>query len=226
MDQVHCKTNSTRNIRQTNGTLVLAAIHEKYLKKNFTAPLITTKRDFKYGRLEIRAALPSGKMLRPHIYMEPTEKGVIGLDMILKEERIDIMSNTQLQHFYYGIHFFSQSSKKDEYLGRMSNNSLLTDSLSNFHTYAMEWTETEISWMFDNKCLFTASVHKDFSKGVFDKPFKLTISLGVGGKQFFPRQTLTEQNALEWPCSLLILDYVRFFEKSTNINEKIYTRTE
>lgn len=47
----------------------------------------------------------------------------------------------------------------------------------------------------------------------FIKPFKLAISLGVGGRFFSgPNSTaLSEQDVKSWNCSALILDYVRIW---------------
>ena len=90
----------------------------------------------------------------------------------------------------------------------------------------MEWTETEIRWFYDNKPLIVESYQKELSNDhhFFDKPFKLVISLGVGGKDYFPGLVLNEKDADEWPCSLLIIDYVRVFKlsdknSSTNFSE-------
>jgi beta-glucanase (GH16 family) len=51
--------------------LVIIPLKEKYLNKEYTSARITTKEGFTYGKFEIRAALPNGKMLRPAFFMIP-----------------------------------------------------------------------------------------------------------------------------------------------------------
>ena len=67
-EYLNCFTYREENIRIINGTLVLTAIREKYLNKYYTSSVITTKQSFTYGKFEMRAALPKGKMLSSHKY--------------------------------------------------------------------------------------------------------------------------------------------------------------
>ena len=100
---MNCNTNRPQNLRLINGTLAITAIYEKYLNKNFTSAKISTKKGFTYGKFEIRAALPKGKMLRPTMFMLPSSK-------VLKWSiggEIDIMTNVQFQQLGSGIHYNS-----------------------------------------------------------------------------------------------------------------------
>jgi beta-glucanase (GH16 family) len=60
------------------------------LNKEFTSAKIVTKQAFTYGRFEIRAALPKGKLLRSAIFMisEPYSEWA-------RNGQIDIMTNVQ-----------------------------------------------------------------------------------------------------------------------------------
>ena len=86
----------------------------------------------------------------------------------------------------------------------------------------MEWTETEISWFFDDKPLFYVNLTKKLQNNYnpFGKPFKLVLSVGVGGRDF-NQQILTAQDADEWPCPLLIIDYVRVYQELGNTNNAL-----
>ncbi len=57
-----CYTNSnnSKNVRQMDDSLVMTAIKEKYLNRDFTSGWIQTKNYFSYGKLEIKAAMPRG----------------------------------------------------------------------------------------------------------------------------------------------------------------------
>ena len=231
LEELNCNTNSTRNVRLTDGTLVLAAVHEKHLKSEFTSPLIKSKRSFKYGKFEIRAALPEGKLLRPYVYLESTVKSRVNTNVSNKKERIDILSNTQFQDFSYGM-YFALNNDQANVTGKFVLPS--DESVFKFHTYAMEWTETEIRWLFDDNPLFTANIQKELylyktvkygellrnpqNINPFENEFKLVISLGVGGKGYFPGLQLTGEEAENWPCSLLILDYIRVYNLTDEQN--------
>ena len=226
-EQINCKTNSTKNIRITDGTLVLAALRENHLRRDYTSPWITTKQSFRYGKFVIRAALPEGKFLRPSIFLTPTEKHNNHLKSYFKDGIIEILTNIQRQTFYYGMHY--TIDEEYQLIGDQTNDSLitLTDSLFNFHTYVMEWTESEIKWLFDDKHLLSANLTEKIGNNYnpFDKPFKLVLSLGVGGKDF-ENQIITSTDADQWPCPLLIIDYIRVFQKEGKTSYILEQNTE
>ena len=182
------------------------------MDKEFTSAKITTQRDFTFGRIEIRAALPKGKLLRPAMFMIPIKSTGVWP----KDGQIDIMTNVQNQIVANGIHYESSFDYKHIYKGQEYEVNDTID-LNQFHTYAIERTETEIRWYFDD--INTFSVRLDKLSNIYGKPFdsgfRLVIHLGVGGstggRDFFPNQILSAEDVYEWNCSLLILDYVRFY---------------
>ena len=120
--------------------------------------LMKTKMEFKYGRFEFRAALPSDKILKTTLFLEPTLRQRNFSDVWSKDGKIFIISNNNSSNFYYGINFaFNQKAK---YVGNTIPD---TDSLFDFHSYAIEWTEKEIRWFIDAKHLFTASFVKELA---------------------------------------------------------------
>ena len=213
INQLNCKTNDKNNLRVIDGTLALAAIRHKHANKFYTSPKITTKKYFKYGRFEMRAALPNGKMLRPFIFLEP--KATTG--RWPKNGQVEIMFNTQTPYLHYGIHFIRDAA--ETYLGDVS---LVEENLNDFNTYILEWTQTEIKFIFNERLLYTINITKELENNYnpFSKAFKLSISLGIGGfvekTNFFPGQTLYESDVKEWNCSLLIFDYIRITDQEAN----------
>jgi len=160
-----------------NGTLVIKAIHEKYLNKEYTSAKIITKNEFTYGRFEIRAALPVGKMLRPAIFMIP-----VTFTEWARNGQIDVMTNNQNTKLgaalHYGVPHVYDSYKSDEFS---------TDSnLNHFHTYSIEWNEYEFKWFFDDINHLTIGIDRNLGSiytrngQPFDQPFRLLIHLGVG----------------------------------------------
>ncbi len=210
---MNCNTNSSQNLRLIDGTLAITVIHEKHLNKEYTSAKITTREGFTYGRFEIRAALPKGKMLRPAFFMPPEI-----IDGWAKNGQIDIMTNTQNNILAAGIHYGIPA--KYEY--NPSGDFLTFSNLNDFHTYGIEWNESQIKWFFDDINRFTFNINRSLSSlysrvgEPFDKPFRLVIHLGVGGGDgniiFFPNEILALEDVVNWECSLLIIDYVRIYK--------------
>jgi hypothetical protein len=210
---LNCNTNSSQNLRLIDGTLAITVIKEKHLNKEYTSAKITTREGFSYGRFEIRAALPKGKMLRPAFFMPP-EKNVGWA----KNGQIDIMTNTQENTLGAGIHYDIPAKYESNRSGDFSTLSNLND----FHTYSIEWNKSEIKWFFDDINRLTININRSLSSEYsrvgepFDKRFKLVIHLGVGGGDgnniFFPNEILSLEDVINWNCSLLIIDYVRIYK--------------
>ncbi|CAG2167235.1 unnamed protein product [Oppiella nova] len=220
MQQLHCNLDQPKNLQSTHECLAITAAHETnpYLlsnNKSFSSAMITSKKSWTYGRFEIRAALPNGKMLRTAFIMIPaaeqTEWPLNG--------QIDVMTNIQDSSLDAGAHYGLSQNGDAPYTGAEYN--AVSANLQDFHTYAVEWNETHIQWFFDdNKYSEDFDINKtlttDYTKNgqPFDKAFKFTLSLGVGGDAdyLFPGMTLTESDYMSWKCSAIIIDYVRVYE--------------
>ena len=56
-------------------------------------------------------------------------------------------------------------------------------SLTEFHTYAVEWRENEISWFYDGELYYTLTPEiVGDREWVFNKEFFLLLNLAVGGQ--------------------------------------------
>ncbi len=209
---MNCNTNRPNNLRLIDGTLAITAIREIYLDKEYTSAKIITREGFTYGRFEIRAALPKGKMLRPAFFMQPET-----FDGWAKNGQIDIMDNNQDDKLGARIHFSVPAQIESNRSGDFSTPSNLND----FHTYIIEWNESEIKWFFDDINHLTIKINRKLSSFYsrvgepFDEPFRLVINLGIGGNAgerfYFPNQILSLEDVINWKCSLLI-DYVRIYK--------------
>ncbi|CAG2168124.1 unnamed protein product [Oppiella nova] len=219
--ELDCNLDHPKNLQSTHGCLAITAARETnpYIlsnNKKFSSAMITTTKSWTYGRFEIRAALPNGKMLRPDFNMIPAA----GQTKWALDGQIDVMANIQDSSLHAGAHYgLSHNGGQNAYTGAKYN--AVSVNLQNFHTYAVEWNETHIQWFFDhNKYSGDLDINKtlttDYTKKgqPFDKAFKLTLSLSVGGDAvyLFPGMTLTESDYMSWKCSAIIIDYVRVYE--------------
>jgi hypothetical protein len=223
---LNCNTNSSKNLQLTNGTLAITVIHEKLLNKEYTSGRITTREGFTYGRFEIRAALPKGKILRPSISMIEEKP-----DIWAKNGQIDIMTNIQDNILREGIHY---SWDPPVYEYNTNGDFSTLSNLNDFHIYSIEWNKCEIKWFFDdiNSLTINRILISKYSRVVdpFDKRFRLLIYLGVGGNgsrygnnPFFPNQNLTPEDAINWKNPQLIIDYIRIYKWETS---HAYNRSE
>lgn len=171
--------NRTENARVENGHLIIQAHKENYGGNAYTsARLITkTKGDWKYGRIEVKAKLPGGRGGWPAIWMLPTDWVYGGWPA---SGEIDIME-------YVGydpgvVHGTVHTDAFNHSIGTQQGNSInIADAESNFHVYAIEWTENKIDFFVDGTKYFTFTNQGDWTKWPFDQRFHLILNIAVGG---------------------------------------------
>lgn len=162
------------------------------------------KHSWKYGKIEVRAKLPSCLGTWPAIWMMP-EKDKYGTWP--KSGEIDIMEHVGYEpdKIHYAIHCDKYNHTKD-------NQKRFTvscpTSYTGFHVYALEWTKDSLKWYLDGK--LTYSVRKDengWSAWPFDQPFYLILNAafggGWGGRNGVDLTKLSQE---------YVIDYVRVYQ--------------
>jgi beta-glucanase (GH16 family) len=175
-NEKQCYTDSADNSYIADGKLNIVALPApEGAEKPYTSARLNSryKADFKYGRIEISAKLPSGQGSWPAFWMMPTDETYGDWP---KSGEIDIMEAVNLKAtdtdgkvesnvhgtLHYGKQWPDNSSSGKSYA--------LPDGINpadDFHTYAIEWQEGEIRWYVDNYLYQTqrkSSVRKN-SKG-------------------------------------------------------------
>ncbi len=207
-------TNRSENVKVDNGNLVITAKNENYEGYNYTSARIKTKGLFskKYGKFEIRAKAPTGQGLWPAIWMMP-EEDVYGVWAASGE--LDIMEGWGSKpHKVAGTIHYGSQWPGNEYSGNeydFPNGGSITD----YHTYAVEWEPGEIRWYVDGQLYSTKNDWYSRSNGKnqdnaypapFDQKFHLIMNLAVGGNfDGDPADTSI------FPKSMSV-DYVRVYE--------------
>ncbi|MBK8699018.1 MAG: glycoside hydrolase family 16 protein [Saprospiraceae bacterium] len=170
----------SRNARVENGHLIIEAHKTDESKKPFTSARLLSKNqgDWKYGYIEVRAKLPAGKGLWPAAWMLPTDWAYGNWPA---SGEIDIMEFVgYLPDTIYGtVHTESYNTLK----GNQINKGIYVNDLSSeFHTYGIDWTEHEITFLFDKKPYLTfKNEHKTYSEWPFDQKFHILLNMAVGG---------------------------------------------
>ncbi|MDX1670916.1 MAG: glycoside hydrolase family 16 protein [Balneolaceae bacterium] len=196
------------NARVADGTLIIEARKEPYRSRGYTSARLVTrgKANWRYGRFEIRARLPSGKGTWPAIWMLPVENSYGGWP---RSGEIDIMEHVghEPRRIYGTVH----TEAYNHMIGtQKTDTARVADAESSFHLYSLEWTPNEIRWFVDGE-LFGSfeNEHKSYRQWPFDQPFYLIINIAVGGN-WGGAEGVDETI---WPQQLEI-DYVRILQKN------------
>lgn len=193
------------NVKVENGHLIITARKENYKENTYTSCKLTTKgkEEWQYGRIEVRAKLPSGKGSWPAIWMLPN---VEELDWPHDGE-IDIMEHVGFDpgRIHGTVHTEAYNHTKGTQKGMQI---LVEDAQQEFHEYAIEWTSEKIDWFLDDQKYHTfENEHTGNATWPFDKPFYLILNLAVGGN--WGGAQGVDENI--WPQSMEI-DYVRVYK--------------
>ena len=198
------------NAVQRNGNLVITARNDSAMIDGEIRPVTSAsliskgKGDWKYGRVEVRAKLPSCLGTWPAIWMLPTT-GVYG--GWPKSGEIDIMEHVGYDpdKIYFNLHTGKYNHTKGTGRGTSVN---YPQPDKDFHIYAVEWFEDRIDWFFDDAKVF--SVQNDgtgWESWPLDQPFYLILNFAFGGA--WGAQKGVDLRAL--PQEFRI-DYVRVFQ--------------
>lgn len=166
------------------GNLVIKALNDSIKIDNKVIPItsasITTqgKQSWIYGRIEVRAKVPSSLGTWPAIWMLGDNISEVGwpdcgeIDIL---EHVGYMPDT----VHFNIHTKKYNHVKNTGKGLKVG---LKDADKQYHVYAVEWFKDRIDWYLDDKKVFT---YNNEGTGTdswpFDKPQYLIINFAFGG---------------------------------------------
>lgn len=177
---------SMRNAWVEDGNLVIEARKETYTwpgdgqTKQYTSARLRTlgKGDWTYGKVEVRALLPTGRGMWPAIWMLPSEEKYGGWPA---SGELDIMENVGFDpnKIHCNIHTDAYNHK----MGTNKGNTVTTSSPSaNWHTYSMEWDEDKVIFFLDGNQVFRFdNEHRSYREWPYDQNFHLLLNVAVGG---------------------------------------------
>lgn len=173
-------TNALENASVADGRLVITAKKQAMSGKEFTSARLVSKNkgDFLYGRVEVRAKIPTGRGTWPAIWMLPTDWAYGGWP---KSGEIDIMENVGYDpaRVLFSVHTEAYNHVKGT---QRSGEKNMPTAMTDFHLYRLDWTPDAIKGYYDNEPIFTfANEHNGSATWPFDKRFHLLLNLAVGG---------------------------------------------
>lgn len=196
-------TKRPENVQISNGTLKIIAKREDHEGSEFTSARLKTegKFEFTYGKVEVRAKLPSGGGTWPAIWM-------LGADIATKSwpacGEMDIMEhvgNNQnvVQSAVHSPSSFGNTQNKGE--------TKVDGVADDFHLYQLEWTAEELRFGVDGNNYYTYAPEViDDETFPFRKDFFLILNVAMGGGLGGEIDPVFRESTME-------VDYVKVFKR-------------
>ena len=215
-------TNSTQNVFVADGKLNIRALNDyqsfpqdpnRYA--TYSSGKINTKDNLslQYGRVDIRAKLPTGDGIWPALWMLP-EDSTYGAWAASGE--IDIMeAKGRLPGTVSGAIHFGGQWPVNRYIAGEYHFAQGQTFESDYHVYTMIWEEDNMKWYVNGEFFFKVSREQWYSVAApnnpnapFDQPFYLIMNLAVGG-HFDGGRT---PDPSDIPATMQV-DYVRVYKE-------------
>ncbi|MCO4807457.1 MAG: glycoside hydrolase family 16 protein [Flavobacteriales bacterium] len=197
------------NASVSDGYLTIEAKEQFFNGNNYTSSRITTlnKQSFKYGRIDIRAAMPFGQGMWPALWMLGQSFPSAGWPYC---GEIDIMEMAGGNAAGKGdnvvlgtIHWDNNGT----YANYGDKTTLSTGTLADeFHVYTIKWDETAINWYLDDQ-LFNSVDITPSGLSEFHEEFFFIFNVAVGGDF-----SGSPDSSTEFPQKMFV-DYVRVFQE-------------
>src|SRR5215472_6118349 len=180
-------TSRTNNAYVANGVLHIVAQQESMGGFPFTSARMKTQNHFSttYGRIEFRAKLPQGLGYWPALWM--------------------------LGNLHYNS---SNAPSSDISQTRIYTLPTVGDSVTNFHTYAIQWTSNSIAWLVDSN---TVQTWTSWSSSLgsfpapFNQPFFIIMNVAIGGNYLGNPADSNIISNTAFPGEMQV-DYVRVYQ--------------
>lgn len=190
-------TNRPENASVSNGTLKITAKREAYSNSAFTSARLLTKDKFAttYGKVEVRAKLPSGVGTWPAIWMLGDNISSAGWPAC---GEIDIMEHkgSDEGRIYATLHHPGHSGGNGN-----GTTTTIQNVATEFHVYTLEWTASELKFSVDGNVFYTFSNSPSVP---FNHDFFIILNLAMGG-------TFGGPVAPAFTTATMEVDYVRVY---------------
>jgi hypothetical protein len=193
-------TNSINNVHIDSGYLHITALNPS--GTSYTSGRITTKakKEFTYGRFEIRARLPEGKGIWPALWMLGGNISSVGWPKCGEIDIMELLGDTPSK-VYGSLHWDSNG-----HLSRSNQFSLPGGKFSSgFHKFSFVWTPNTLSWYVDNQ-RFLIIYRSEISAFPFDLSEFFIFNVAVGGN--WPG---SPDGTTSFPQHMIV-DYIRAYK--------------
>ena len=198
-------TDRANNVTLQDGKLVIHALKENYGGSSYTSARIKTqgKKEFTYGRIDIRAVLPKGQGIWPALWMLGGNINSAGWPNCGETDIMELLGQDPTK--VYGTLHYGTSSNQ----GQKGNSYVLTNGnfSDQFHVFSLEWKQDQLNLFVDNNLYLT--VNRTDLGGYpypFNAPFFFIFNIAVGGN--WPGSPDVTTYFPQW----MIVDYVRVYQ--------------
>jgi len=218
--EVQHYTNELANSSVNNGFLRIKAIKEPYMSqgvvKQYTSARLNSKFAFKYGRVDVRAKIPTQQGTWPAIWLlgrNINEDGGFfdaqyGTTPWPACGEIDIMEHGITS--YQPTNYIQSAIHTPSSFGNTVNigGIVASDLVNNYHVYSMNWSPFQITFLLDGVAYYTYNpAVKNANTWPFDAEQYLLLNIAMGGIAGTIPASFTEAN--------MDIDYVRVYQNTT-----------
>ena len=206
-NELEATTNRRDNVTLASGNLNIIAKQENYNTRSYTSGRIITKgkKDFGYGRLDVRAKLPKGKGIWPAIWMLGSNDSQVAWPAC---GEIDIMElRGSAPSVNYTTMHYGSSVSTHQYKGTPYALPGSGDFSTDYHVFSCLRGQDKMEFYVDGALYytFTPSIVNPYAYP-FNNSFYAILNVAVGGDfDGNPDATTT------FPQTMLV-DYVRFYQ--------------
>ncbi len=190
-------TNRATNVEVKNGVLIINTLKERYKGSDYTSARIKTqgKFSFKYGKVEIKAKLPLGKGTWPALWMLGENINSAGWPSCGEIDIMEHVGNSEGK-IYGTLHYPGFSGANS-----ISKTTDISNAISGFHLYTMDWGPNIINFYVDNVLFHTFN---NTASLPFNQNFFLIVNSAIGGG-------LGGTIASDFASSIFEVDYIRIY---------------
>ncbi len=196
------------NVEVNGGTLKIIA--KKSATEGYTSARLNSRKDFTYGKMEIRARIPEhkGNGLWPALWMLGSNIQSVGWPAC---GEIDIMEYVSFDP--NKVHFSIHSTANNHQDGtQVTSGALPLETIEEeFHNYGLLWTSKYLKFYIDTpdnvKLSFLRPANSSFENWPFSQPFYFLMNIAVGGNW----GGLQGVDSSIFPATMEV-DYVRVYQ--------------
>ncbi len=197
---------TNQNHSVNNGYLEITAKQEPFNAQQYTSTRLKTQgiKSWKYGRIDIRAALPYGQGIWPAFWLLGDNITTVGWPSCGEIDLMELIGGAGANDAtVHGTVHWNENGTHAQFGGSKTLSSgKFTDE---FHVFSIVWNQNSITWLLDNVSYKTVDL-STANMNAFKENFFLIINLAVGGNWPGNPDSLTV-----FPQKMYV-DYVRVFQ--------------
>lgn len=197
------------NTTVTEGVAIIEARNENKGGRYYTSSRVITRDNFnfKYGRVDVRAALPKGQGIWPAIWMLGKSIGSVGWPKCGEIDIMEMIGGAGREKTVHGTAHWNHDPN-NSHASYGGHYDLTTGTFADeFHVFTIIWTDTAITWYVDDIQFHVIAITRP-ELSEFKEEFFLLMNVAVGGN--WPGNP---DGTTSFPQRMFV-DYIRVFQQN------------